>query len=260
MLLQIDVGNTRLKWRAVGAVDGSTLASGFLNRADSEVNAALFASLFAVLRHEFGDSFGVDGVQVASVAGAGFDCELADWASIRLGVAAAFAVVTERASGVLVGYDDPGLLGVDRWLAVLAATKVSNYKKVLVVDCGSAITVDVLDEGVHRGGYIVPGLRLMVGALFSDTSQVKVAALAAGEGLGRNTSDAVNSGVLLMAVSFIEGVSRRYCSDAVSEWLLLLTGGDAQVVASKLDLGVATKVSESLVLDGLSLSELVLKR
>lgn len=259
MLLQIDVGNTRLKWRALSGVDGAVLANGFLSRADSETSGALFDSLFVVLCDELGSGFAVVAVQVASVAGSSFDGELAEWVRNRLRVPAAFAVVTEHASGVRVGYDDPSLLGVDRWLAVLAATKVSSYKKVLVVDCGSAITVDVLDDNVHRGGYIVPGLRLMVGALLSDTSQVKVAALAAGEGLGRSTSEAVNNGVLLMAVSFIEGVSRRYCSEAVSEWLLLLTGGDAQVVASALSLGVATRVSETLVLDGLSLSELVLK-
>lgn len=257
MLLQLDVGNTRLKWRILGGADGVSLASGVLVRAEYDSNQALFAQLLSELA--LGEDVKPVGVQVASVAGASFDDELAAWVNTELAVVAAFAVVTKSSSGVTVGYDDPALLGVDRWLAVLAASLLSGFKKVLVVDCGSAITVDILDSGVHCGGYIVPGVRLMVNALFKDTSKVKVAARAAQDGPGRSTSEAVNNGVLLMAVSFVEGVCRRYCSGAEREWLLVLTGGDAAVVSAALNVGVAQQVRDELVLEGLALSELQLR-
>lgn len=256
MVLQLDVGNTRLKWRILKPVGGS-VSSGVLVRAQSDSNQALFEALLSQLG--LGQCFALTAVQVASVAGEDFDAELACWARAELNVEAAFAVVSARASGVLVGYDEPALLGVDRWLAVLAASSVSSYQKILVVDCGSAITVDVLDSGVHRGGYIVPGLGLMINALFKDTSQVKVTQVAAEDVSGRDTSSAVNNGVFLMAVSFIEGVCRRYCSADEREWLLLLTGGDASVLSGALDVGVSWQVSDELVLDGLALSELVPK-
>ncbi|MGH1374248.1 MAG: type III pantothenate kinase [Cellvibrionaceae bacterium] len=263
MLLQLDVGNTRLKWRFVERAGEPSVRSGVLVRADFGSNQALFEGVLSQLalgeRKAFDGRKALDEVQVASVAGAEFDGELARWFSATLGVRAAFAVVSESASGVVVGYDEPALLGVDRWLAVLAASAISNYQKVLVVDCGSAITIDILDSGVHRGGYIVPGMRLMVNALFKDTSQVKVAQLPAGSGPGRSTSEAVNNGVLLMAAAFVEGVCRRCCFGAEEQWLLLLTGGDAPLVSAALDVGVDQQLSEELVLDGLALSELVFK-
>ena len=62
-------------------------------------------------------------------------------------------------------YHDVAAMGVDRWLALLAAW--SRYKKPLcVMDCGTALTLDViLEDGQHAGGFILPGLPLMVAAL-----------------------------------------------------------------------------------------------
>jgi len=255
MLLQLDAGNTRLKWRLLEGE--SVLARGALVRANFESNALLLERLSAeLLLSVSGQALSLSLIKVASVAGAEFDDHLLLWSRREYALGLDFAVVTARAAGVEVGYDSPALLGVDRWLAVLAASKESGFERIIVADCGSAITVDILDAGVHRGGYIVPGLRLMHGALFDETSQVKVAVSTsvAGDAPGRSTAEAVQRGVLLMAAAFIEGVCRKL-ADGGGGCLLLLTGGDSSAIQALLEVEVVVWQRHDLVLDGLALSE-----
>jgi len=257
MLLQLDAGNTRLKWRLLERGVEGVLARGALVRADFESNTLLLARLSAELLLIVPEkSLSLSSVAVASVAGAEFDDDLVLWSRCQYGMDVEFAVVTARAAGVEVGYDSPALLGVDRWLAVLAASKEPGFERIIIADCGSAITVDILDTGVHRGGYIVPGLRLMHGALFDETSQVRVAASTSvtGDAPGRSTAEAVQRGVLLMAAAFIERLCRRLAGEGEG-CLLLLTGGDSSAIAVLLEVDVVVRQRHDLVLDGLALSE-----
>ena len=81
---------------------------------------------------------------------------------------------TRFAAGVTCGYEDPTRLGVDRWLSVLAARQLSK-RPFIVIGLGTAGTLDFVDaDGVHKGGFIVPGLRLMTEALFAGTADVHV--------------------------------------------------------------------------------------
>ena len=93
---------------------------------------------------------------------------------ISAGRSAAYCCITSgrAAAGVVNGYADPSLLGVDRWVAVVGA-----YHRVrgavVVADIGTAATIDVVAaDGRHRGGYIVPGPRLMVASLLGGTSDL----------------------------------------------------------------------------------------
>ncbi len=109
------------------------------------------------------------------------------------------------------GYEDPSRLGVDRWLSVLAARQLSTGP-LIVVGLGTAGTLDFVDaKGVHKGGFIVPGLRLMTEALFGGTADVHVAFEASrSEEPGTNTEDAVRRGVVLMLSDFVNGSIRRF--------------------------------------------------
>src|SRR5699024_1843795 len=92
-------------------------------------------------------------------------------------------------------YEASDALGVDRWLAIVEAW--SRHGNAIVIDCGSALTVDVAaKEGVHLGGYIVPGLHLLVRSLWEGTSQVKVSLsdIQDNAKLGSSTQEAVNNG------------------------------------------------------------------
>src|SRR5690606_16101045 len=102
---------------------------------------------------------------VASVRGDGFKKVFSSVMTEKWHLQPEFATVTASCAGVQNGYVVPEKLGVDRWLALLAAYTTAAGP-CCVVDCGTTITVDFVDRtGRHRGGYIVPGLHLMRDAL-----------------------------------------------------------------------------------------------
>ncbi len=160
-------------------------------------------------------------------------------------------VTTAQAAGVRCGYHEPATMGVDRWLAVIAAFHHVGGACV-VVDLGSAITLDVVDgDGVHQGGYIVPGLRLMRESLRVGTNDVKVSASAmSAVTLGRSTTDAVNHGALRMVKSLVEAVATEML---LSPENIVLTGGDAALLQKVLAGEGEVTCIPDLVLDGLAL-------
>lgn len=150
-----------------------------------------------------------------------------------------------QALGVRNAYPQPEKLGVDRWLALLAAHR--HYPgQVCIVDCGTAITVDVLDHGQHLGGWIAPGLAMMRKSLVSDAAALEFTSQTASMQFAANTSDAIANGTLSVAAALIAQAIRQL--DA--EYRLLLTGGDAQTIAAVLQHAVTVDVE--LVFKGLS--------
>ncbi len=258
--LQIDAGNTRLKWRLLstdGVATAGVLARGSLAWREFPSVQTLLSDLSGRLGAVSLAPVVLQSVSIVSVAGIEVDRALAEWVQAEFAVEAQFALVTPEASGIAVGYDEPQRLGVDRWLAVLAASRLGAH--VLVVDCGSAVTVDILCQHQHLGGYIVPGLQLMNSALFRQTAQVQVADDWRTTGApGRSTLEAVNSGIPLMVAGLVQEVFRRCQVNGLDEeWQIVLTGGDASLVASLLQdslPGVLQRQVDDLVLDGLSLA------
>lgn len=200
-------------------------------------------------------SAGVRRARVANVAGSPVALQLAGALREALGVEPEFARVERQCAGVTCGYRDPGQLGVDRWLAVLAAHR-RDPSPALVVDCGSAVTLDLLGAGgQHLGGYILPGLELMRRALYADTDAVKVeGAYSAGMSLepGLTTADAVNRGLPAMVLGAMERALGYLRQREEVEPLLWLTGGDGALFASLL--GGDCELVPELVFEGLALS------
>ncbi|CCQ11406.1 Pantothenate kinase type III, CoaX-like [Pseudoalteromonas luteoviolacea B = ATCC 29581] len=89
-------------------------------------------------------------------------------------------------------------LGIDRWLAVIACYRLFSGHNVVIVDSGTATTIDALEStGRHLGGWIVPGLDLMMSSLTAQTQKVFVDDTSPFEHqLGRNTPNAVKNGCL----------------------------------------------------------------
>lgn len=259
MILEVDIGNTRLKWRL--RADAKTLFTEALVRDDySSIDQLLLAVAGAL--SELQSSLMVDRVLVGSVATDEVAQVLARWSLDQYGIEAEFAYVTGCCAGVTVGYGEPARLGVDRWLAVLAASQ-ERMDGVLIVDCGSAITVDVLHGDVHQGGYIVPGLKMMHHSLFANTAQVRAASSASvTREPGENTEAAVNNGLSLMVTGFLLAVvtdlSRAGWWALPGTHKVLVTGGDARRVVDMLSAAVEIKdygieIVDDLVLNGLDL-------
>lgn len=213
-----DLGNTRLKAWAC-ASDGTVVATAAVVHAgNSDVALAQLDEQFAAVPGLIG---------VASVWAAGANEAFAEACRRRWGVTPRFARSEAERAGVRCAYENPAKLGVDRWLCVLAvADGVNDY---CVVDCGTAMTIDVVTrDRIHKGGYIVPGLSMQVNSLIRHTQRVRISEPAESRlDWGRDTSSAVLDGVLLGVVAVIEKSWRRLCEEQGGAPRLVLTGGDA---------------------------------
>lgn len=129
-------------------------------------------------------------------------------------------------------YELPERLGVDRWLALLPFVKQGEA---VVIDAGTAFTIDVLRGGVHQGGYILPGLRLQRDILAQQTAAVKFPlAQLGGVHLGLTTAECVGHGSLRSLVALASDVGKELRrSDKRSK--LYITGGDAPYFSGHLD-------------------------
>lgn len=233
MHLDIDIGNTFLKWRLVSELQviqkGSVLTK--------EFGAAVFESIA---------DQAVEKIRVGSVANAERGDQLAVACQRIWKLEPLFAKTTQQCAGVVNSYLDPSKMGVDRWLAMIAAYKAVN-KAVIVVDCGSAITVDYLTAGgQHQGGYIIPGLRLMRESLLQNTAQVRFEKDQKGGVThpGVSTAEAVLHGSAYLFKALAHELKR----DLNSGMEMFITGGDGLLMY---DLVAAGRYEPDLVMDGL---------
>ena len=255
MLLQLDAGNTRLKWRlldpAAPPLQGVVLD---IYVHDPERAAKCVAALLEDL---VGAGVrAVQSVQVCSVRDTAFHEALGVALRAQYDIAPQYALTSAAAGGVRNGYQKPQSLGVDRWLAVLAAWARAEGA-CCVLDCGTTMTLDVVDgSGQHLGGFIVPGLQLQYDALGERSAALRAAASrvqlppdAAALLPGTETSAAIGHGVLNMALGFVNLQHRKLLNllDSPQQWFL--TGGDAALLSAHIEW--QHSVAPDLVLDGL---------
>jgi type III pantothenate kinase len=235
--LLVDIGNSRLKW-AAAAQDGLKAGAALANH---ELTEARLTDLWGGLPKP--DRVGISCVSARRLAG------IVRTAAGRLwpGIAVVEARSEAQAFGVMNAYLQPEKLGVDRWLALLAAHRHYDLP-VCIADCGTAITVDLLDgSGRHLGGMIGPGLALMKKSLCAGTEALLYEDSVFTVGPANHTGAAIYSGVLSAAAGLIEHVF----SAQPESCRLLLTGGDAPLIAG--ELGFPCRIDPDLVLRGLSL-------
>ncbi len=241
MILELDCGNTRVKWRL-------RLGSNIIKR-------GVFFTLegFSEITTQELGAEGIQRVLVGSVLTDEYARKFAAWALSNLKVNPEFAVSEYRCNGITNGYQQPEKLGVDRWLGILAA-KAKQPESSVIVDCGSAITVDlVTSQGEHLGGYIAPGLRLMRDALGRKTAGIKLGQIGYPESdfPGRNTVSAIKSAELAMISGLVDHAKSVLRNYEKNEAGLIITGGDGEWLVSMLKTG---KYEEDLVLDGLQIA------
>ena len=244
MILLADIGNTRMKW--------SLWEDGVHTRTGAVAHEP---ALFALnLDAQWRGIAAPERVLVSNVVGTKIADALYDWVQKRWQLHTEFARAQKQGHGVTNSYVRADRLGVDRWLAMIAARRLLNDTAVCVVDCGTAITADVFDaSGQHRGGLIAPGLMAMCSALTRDTAGIGTLqqdASAPEVWLATDTQSGVLAGTRLAAAAFIDRVmadTQRQLNVPVSG---IITGGDAPVL---LPLMRTTYRHEPyLVLDGLA--------
>jgi type III pantothenate kinase len=245
MLLVIDSGNTRTKWALIDDAGVMQAPAACLN-SDLTTSALKQAAQKA------------SKVLIANVAGEALAQQITQLiAPLR----ANFIVAKQQACDVINRYEQAEKLGVDRWAALIAAWHI-NHQPSLVINAGTAITIDCLavdesSKGLFLGGTIMPGLRLMQQALTHNTAQLKV-----GEGVYSafplNTQNAIQTGCLNAAIGAIAVMLNQLENVCGLTPKLLISGGDATTIANALmtHLKVDEKrvmIIDSLVLQGLAI-------
>lgn len=243
--LLLDVGNTRIKW---GVLD-----DGAIRRTGHIAQQRIAEQGLGVLTSRLPRA--VDAVWISNVAGQSFATRLSGVIGLHCGVDVHFARSERAACGVVNSYRQPRRLGVDRWVAMIGAW-VEVGRACLVVDAGTALTIDALDSGgKHLGGQIIPGPGLMAASLASETSDIpetrrKASGTERGlEIFADTTAAAVAQGVLNAAAGAVERAARLQQQHG-SEPVIVLTGGDASRILKSLD-GAAIH-RPNLVLQGLA--------
>jgi len=145
-----------------------------------------------------------------------------------------------------IAYKEPLDLGSDRFLAMLGALKHFPDRNLLIIDVGSALTIDIVnDNGEHQGGLIMPGLEAIRGsfAKFATNSQILNSS-----NLQSSTEEAWLSGTQAMLISSIKEQITSFETEQ-PEGIVTLTGGSVRSLISELPETV--NYFDNLVLDGL---------
>lgn len=243
--LLLDVGNSRIKW---GILDnGEIRRTGHISQ--ERIREKGLKVLTTRLPRR------VDTVIVSNVAGASFATRLAGVVGMHCNCDVRFARVLRQGWGVTSSYTQPRRLGVDRWVAMIGAWAETG-RSCLVVDLGTAITLDAMDDdGTHLGGQIIPGFATMANALASATSDIpSVRPLRSGTGpsmqmFGRNTAAAVREGVQNAIAGAVDRAFKTLQSNGYLA-SVVLTGGDASRILDALS--VTPLHRPHLVLRGLA--------
>jgi type III pantothenate kinase len=133
-------------------------------------------------------------------------------------------------------YATPQTLGVDRIALVTAAFYHNPHGNTLVVDAGSCITYDLVNDfGEYLGGAISPGLRMRYQAMHEKTSRLPLLepVLEVPDFIGNSTNGCMHSGVIHGLCLEIDGMIGLYES-RFPHLTVILTGGDAQFLSNRL--------------------------
>ena len=249
MLLAIDVGNTNT---VLGLFRGDALVASFRMETDHERMADEWAATLIIL-------MGHEGLKLS-------DISAAICSSVVPPVTTAMREMSERylhtqlmlvepglKTGVKISVDNPREVGADRIVNTIAAhTRYGG--PAIVIDFGSATTFDVISPaGEYLGGAICPGLVMSLEALFRYTAQLRrVEIVAPRSSIGKNTVQAMQSGVVWGYIGLIEGLVTRIKRDMGLEdepVKVIGTGGLARLLAEHTD--CMNVVDVNLTLDGL---------
>jgi type III pantothenate kinase len=243
-MLLLDLGNTRLK-AALRTPDGFRLL-GQASHRDQGLAAALGAALG-------GTGLAGAGALCANVAGPAAGRALADALQSRGCAPVTFLRASAAACGVRCAYAEPARFGADRWAALLGARGLTDGA-CLVVDAGSALTIDAMAPGGrHLGGWIIPGLAMMVAALEARTGDLaglrRASPPAAAAAFPSDTGPAIDEGARLAATGAVELARARLTAHCGAEPRLFLAGGDAGALGAALP---GAELVPELVLLGLA--------
>jgi type III pantothenate kinase len=241
LYLVFDIGNSRLKWAAVESTQNIADRNKKLWAYSGSISNQSFQS--SELRAELSDYIAKtmpkpDAIGFCCVAGDAAIKNLRslfpqwqdlDWKELK---------GNSLYEGVRTLYEDPSKLGADRWAALIGARALSN-NNTLVINAGTATTIDLLGgNGVHYGGWILPGLQLMQESLQNNTAQLPLAVRSSTPAVqarfGINTNEAITGGCDAAQMGAI--LRAAYLAKAINHPVerIWLDGGNAKILANEI--------------------------
>jgi type III pantothenate kinase len=246
MLLTIDIGNTNI---TLGLYEGDELGPRWRLATDHDQMPDEFGIKFlGMLNHEGCGPRHLTGVCMASVVPPLTSiiveaCQkylLQDPLNVDAGVK----------TGVHIRYEDPKAVGADRIVDAVAVQRLYGGPA-CVVDFGTGTTFDAISaEGDYLGGAIAPGIGIAAEALFQRAAKLSRVDLSRPPSvIGKNTTHALQSGLMFGYVGLVEGMVARFREELGPEMKVIATGGLAEVVAKETD--VLEIIAPWLTLEGL---------
>lgn len=219
MILLFDIGNTRAKYCTIHDENRS--------RQKVIMNKQLTSSF---LTKNFCDT---TKIIVASVGNEDVTNVISSWCK-ESGVEYKRLVSEGKKNNVTSGYQEPSKLGIDRWLAIIGAAQIHPKKNVLIVDAGTATTVDFLtEEGVHHGGWILAGISTLISSVLNETAFVEAKAKEKEcISFGLTTSENVHNAAWASTVGAVNVAISQIQEQGFSHIEIVITGGNAVVLSS----------------------------
>lgn len=233
MNLIVDIGNTRTK---VAVVEQGEVVRSFIFGSAAEVDVEAIVEAFPAIERAIVASSGEGEAELAE------RLEEAGIATLRLDYRTPLPIGNE--------YLTPQTLGVDRIAAAVGACQMYGCRSCLIVDFGTAITIDVVEDGIFKGGNISPGASTRLRALNDYTSRLPLCE-PTDEVLsyGRTTREAIEQGVMQGITHEIKGYIDSFLLKN-EEKSIIFTGGEAKYFANRIKNAIFAKCD--LVVCGLN--------
>jgi len=219
MLLTVDVGNTNT---VLGLFDGPELYESYRIKTDPRVTADELALMFRGL---LAGQPAPDGVAVCSTVPAVLD-QLTAMFGRYFSAVPTVVVGPGVRTGVPLLTDNPREVGPDRVVNTLAAHTLHGGPAV-VVDFGTSTNFDVVSaKGEFLGGPLAPGIEISVDALAARAARLfKVELVEPRAVIGKNTSEALQSGLVYGFAGQVDGLVRRIAVELGERPVVIATGG-----------------------------------
>lgn len=226
MLLTADIGNTSIN---LGLFDADALIEEFRLASDKDLSQEEYEVLLKTLYK----SYKIDGCIIASVVdelNKKFKASVDNVFKIK-----SIMLTSESNTGVKLSLDNPKEAGADRIANAAGAFMLYN-RPCIVIDFGTATSFDIINEkGEFLGGVIAPGLNLQMKVLNKFTSKLpKIDVAVSNKAIGRNTHDAILSGVIRGSASMIDGLVEQCEKELGAKSTLVATGGYSGLIQSYL--------------------------
>lgn len=250
MLLTFDIGNTNI---VIGLFDGQKLTHKWRMISDTKKSADDYAvDLIELFLTDKIDCLKVSGSIIASVVPA-LTSKIHD--ALQKFTSEKILIVGDKnvELDIDIQVQNKNEVGDDRLINAIAARKKFG-NNLIVIDFGTATTFDVVGQnGEYLGGVIAPGINLSLKALHDMTAKLpKITVRSQKNVIGKNTIEAMNSGVYFGYISLIEGLIEKIEKELNHETTRIITGGLAEIFKDALKASVQHHEPD-LTLEGLKL-------